>query len=684
MATIARFVSSIPPDTLADGFARTETGRWGMLDGASPSMRPWWGFDTGAGSNYSVSAGTGRISVSTVGTPYVMLVSTRMQNFDQRVTITVPVVATGGPIYLGLYGPYISTSQHYKAELVFNTNSTVDLRIRKLDPSASNLVSASTGLTYTAGDRFTLRYQLEGSTWRAKAWPATDPEPDLWTVTATETPVLSFGRIGVSAVTDGATTNPLPLLIQFDDYSATPAPAVRLDLTGCDPWSVVSPGTDLSPPRLRRAAASTMLRDGATYPASAYDDRRITLRLALKTDTTDDSAAALQDLAREVDRPTNILQWQWNGMSEPVYFRTIRSDLTKINEYPGVPCGSVRTIDVDLLAEPFAYGAQQILPTVTVTNDPAAASNAQKFDITADQVLGDVDTQATVRFNASAVDGQQTLLAVRRRSLDGALYALQMETGNNQTDTAGQPNDPVMSGSVGNNYKRTTFATDTTLVNRVTFAQFPGPDQSSAYRGKYRVLLRYRKSVAGDTIQVRLMWAGFSTADAIVGDTVTLAATTDRRYTDLGVVSLPPGADPVEEGQSGLLWPASGVPLALQAARVSGSGTLDTDVMVFVPADDRQVFNTWPTPMTGYAVVDGVDEMAYEQSTDLAGTGPGPIGDALGVPAIGAFPMLSPAVVNRVFVLPNVGTTGPQDTLTDTVDVNVDYWPRFLYVRPPS
>lgn len=683
MATIARFVGSIPPDTLADGFDRTETGQWGLLDGASPSMRPRWGFDTGAGSNYAVSGGTGRISISAVNAIYVMLVSTRMQNFDQRVTITIPVVATGGPIYLGLYGPYISTSQHYKAELVFNTDSTVDVRIRKLNPTGSNLVSAPTGLTYVAGDRFTLRYQLEGSTWRAKVWRSTDPEPEAWTVTAVEVPVLSFGRIGVSAIGDSATTNPLPLLIEFDDFSATPAPAVRLDLMGCDPWSVVSPGTDLSPPRLRRAAASTMLRDGATYPASAYDDRRITLRLALKADTTDDSAAALQDLAREVDKPTNILQWQWTGMSEPVYFRTIRSDLTKITEYPAVPCGSLRTIDVDLLAEPFAYGAQQILPTATVTNDPAAASNAQKFDITADQVLGDVDTQAIVRFNAPAVDGQQTLLAVRRRSLVGALYELQLEIGNNQTDTTGQPNDPVMSGA-GINYKRTTFATNTTLVNRVTWAQFPTPDQSSAYRGKYRVLLRYRKSVAGDTIQVRLMWAGLSTADAIVGDTVTLAATTDRRYADLGVVSLPPGADPVEEGQSGLLWPASGVPLALQAARPSGSGNLDMDVLVFVPADDRQVFNTWPTPMTGYAVVDGVDEMAYEQSTDIAGTGPGPIGDALGVPAIGTFPMLSPGVDNRMFVLPNVGTTGGQDTLTDTVDVNVDYWPRFLYVRPPA
>ena len=183
------------------------------------------------------------------------------------------------------------------------------------------------------------------------------------------------------------------------------------------------------------------------------------------------------------------------------------------------------------------------------------------------------------------------------------------------------------------------------------------------------------------------------TAAASLGEPVA-----DRRMDGVPVVSVTTARSQSSSASSpqaisakaptGALQPASSVASRLRsavtAARVSGSGTLDTDVMVFVPADDRQVFNTWPTPMTGYAVVDGVDEMAYEQSTDLAGTGPGPIGDALGVPAIGAFPMLSPAVVNRMFVLPNVGTTGPQDTLTDTVDVNVDYWPRFLYVRPPS
>lgn len=676
------FVDSIPPDALADGFDRTEASGWGVLDGATASMRPRWGFDTGAGSNYVVASGTGRISMSAIGTAYVMLVSTRVIEFDQTVTITVPAVATGGPIYLSLYGLYVTTDQNYKAELVFGTAGTVDIRIRKTITTASNLASASTGLTYASADRFKLRFQYtSGSTWRAKVWPVADPEPAAWAVTGTDTPTLGFGRCGVSAVADATNTNTLPLLCEFDDYTCTPSPAVRLDLMGRAPWDVLYEGTDMSPPPLRRAVASTLLRDGAVYPASAYDDRVLRLRLAMHADTPDEAADATLALAREVDRPTNFLRWQPTDLTHPVYFRTIRSDITRITEHPGTP-GSFRIVEVELLAEPFAIGSQQILAPVAVGNDPASGSNRQSFDLTG--ILGDVDTPVTLRFDAADIDGQQSLIAVRRRSLDGLFYQLQLEDGTNQTDTTEPGNDAAMSGSA-NNYTRTTFATNAAMVNRVTYSQFPSsPFLTTAYRGKYRVWLRYRKSVAGDVIRARLMWAGFSTSDAIVGQTVTLASTTDRRYADLGVVSLPSGADPRTEGYSGLLWPASGASLAVQAERVSGSGNLDMDVLVFVPCDDRACYVSWPSSLTGYGVLDGVKEMAYEQSTDTPGTGPGPIGDSLGIPVAGTFPMLSPGVTNRIYVLPNIGTTGSQDSITDSVDVTAVYWPRYLYVRPPS
>lgn len=675
MADIVRFVDSIPPDVLADGFGHPGTGGWGALDGATPSMRPRWGVDSGNAPAFSVLAGTGRVSMTTLGVLHAVLVSARMVEFDQTVTVGMPTVATGGPIYLGLYGLYVDTASNYKAELVLNPGGVLDIRIRRADSGTTTLSTATVGL-YSAGQQYKIRFQRVGSTWRAKVWLAAAAQPAAWATTAVDTPRFAFGRVGCSAILDAANTNATPVLVQFDDYSCIPAPSVRLDLSDNAPWRVLHEGADLSPPPLRRAIAQTLLRDGAVYPASAYDDRVLQLRFGMYGLAADDGAAAMLALAREVDRPTNVLMWQPEGMSYPIFFRTIRSELSHVEELSGP---GDRVVSVQLLAEPFGYGAQQILPSTIVGNDPNGAG--QQFDLTG--VLGDVDTPVVLRLDAAAVAGRQTLIATRRRSLDGIAYELQAESGVTQTDATKPGNDAVMSGT-GSNYVRVSFATDITLANRINFTQYPVGSPTTAYRGRYRAFLRYRKSVAGDVIRVRLRWGGFNASDSIQGQIVTLAASTERRYADLGVVSLPPGTDPMREGYSGLLWPASGVAAALQAERLSGAGTLDLDALVFVPADERSCYVSWPAALTGYGVVDGIAEMAYEQSTDSAGTGPGPIGDALAIPVIGLFPTLSPGVTNRVYALQNIGITGAQDAIGDSVEVNATYWPRYLYVRPPS
>lgn len=679
--SILQFVDSIPPSRLADGFDRTVLpGGWGPMDGASPSMRPLWGFEGGTGPAYQVTGGKGRIDVSAVNTIYSMLAGVRLVEFDATITVTMPVVATGAPIYVALTGPYVTPTDNYKAELVFGTGGALSVRIRRT-ASGTDLATVAVG-SYTAGSSWTVRFQrTAGSTWQAKVWAAGGAEPATWTATAVDQPMFAFGRIGVSVLAGVGNTNssPSPVQVQFDNFACTPAPGVRLDLNNEAPWAVPYEGFNASPPGLRRAAAATLLRDGSVYPASAYDDRTVRVRLELHTADPVDAVTQTQALAAEVDRPTNILRWQPDGATQPVYLNTIRSPMGRVTEVPGG--GHLRLFDVELLAEPFALGAQQILAPIVISNDPlVGGTNPQYATIPAAQVLGDVDTPAVLRFNAPAVTGRQSLVAMRSRNLNGTIHSLQVEDGSNQTDATEPGNDGTMSGPL-NNYVRVSFTTNQAMTNRVTFPSFPiAGFTSSAYRGTYRVFMRYRKSVAGDVIRARLLWGGVSIPGAIVGSTVALAQSTDRRYADLGLVSLPAGADPETDGYSGLLWPASGVPLAIQAERASGSGNLDLDVLVFVPADERLCLVSWPD-LTGLGVVDGIREMAYEQSWDDAGAGPGPIGDALGIPTVGLFPGLAARTDNRVYVMPNVGATGTQDAISDPVTVYATYWPRYLYAR---
>lgn len=139
----------------------------------------------------------------------------------------------------------------------------------------------------------------------------------------------------------------LPYLVRFVDRIAA-SPTVRLDIMRV--WSV-RPESDLSPPPRRRAIAGTLLADGQIVPAAAWDNRTIRLELRLRSGVDENvAAAALQQLARELDRPGNVLLWQ-PGTSNPVFFRTLRAEFGAVRWNP-----LDKTAQVLIPAEPFGYG----------------------------------------------------------------------------------------------------------------------------------------------------------------------------------------------------------------------------------------------------------------------------------------------------------------------------------------
>lgn len=212
-------------------------------------------------------------------------------------------------------------------------------------------------------------------------------------------------------------------IIQFVD-SISASPTVRLDLNDGTTWGVNYDGTDFSPPPLKTSWANTLLADGERLAAAAYANRTITLALDL-IGTVEDQASELQTLWRELNRATNFLKWHPTGASNPVFFRTIRSSNTKVTDYPS---GSIRSVQVTIDAEPFAYGVKVQLPEVTVVNDTAPPSNigtGMYFDVTSPQgdvetplylsVLNDTSTSSGLVRTASA-GPPLSLVAVRRRN----------------------------------------------------------------------------------------------------------------------------------------------------------------------------------------------------------------------------------------------------------------------------
>nr|MDT0660869.1 carbohydrate binding domain-containing protein [Micromonospora sp. DSM 115978] len=142
------------------------------------------------------------------------------------------------------------------------------------------------------------------------------------------------------------------------------SPTVRLDLNDKITFQALE-GTEFGMPGLRRAVASTLLADGERYPAAAYDNRLITLVVRILADDLDEAAAALQALSRELDRPSNILQYR-PDITDPVYFRTLRATFSQVQ---WDPVARVATCLVP--AEPFALGLREDLDPISVFNDPA-------------------------------------------------------------------------------------------------------------------------------------------------------------------------------------------------------------------------------------------------------------------------------------------------------------------------
>jgi hypothetical protein len=462
--------------------------------------------------------------------------------------------------------------------------------------------------------------------------------------------------------------------LKFVDSIAS-SPTTRLDLNDRTTWRLHTEGTRFSPPPLDQAVASTLLADGAVIPASAYGLRTIQLMLSVNAASADATATQLQTFYRELNRPGNFLRWQ-QETTNPVFFRTFRTSADEVQDLGKID-GTRKLLSVAFLAEPFAYGLLETpVSGVTVSTDPAAGSNGCFVDVTG--VKGDVESPALIKWPGAVVlASRKPLTAVRRRGTPSATpFPFQAEAMTQGTDTTTQANDANFSGS-GNNYSRCTFTT-ATLVTRLTLSDLG--TASVDLRGTYRVFMRYRKNTGTDTINMHLRWG--TSANPINNDSVAaVGSSSSFRMADLGLVSIPYGNDPVHDFRSGVeLVVDDDTRFLLLAERTAGTGTIDFDFLLFVPADDRLAIVNWRESQGNedHWWFDADSNSAHPRNTsDQVTIAPSP-------EIAGGFPMLTPNQTNRIFVLHEAGDLTNYAIATTVSPVSVAYYPRYLTVRPAS
>lgn len=447
----------------------------------------------------------------------------------------------------------------------------------------------------------------------------------------------------------------MPATIQFVD-SVAPSPTVRLDVNDGSTWFC----TDFSapPPRLRRSESANAMRDGGIVGASSYENRTLTLELTLVNASTEDAAATeIQKLWRELDRSTNWLRYQREGMSKPVFFRLFRSDASDLEELWTTPIA--RNITLELLAEPFALGLRETSGPFTVPNDPMTI-DATRFTILAANSLGDVPAPLVATTSTTALG------LVLAAGLSVSYSAEQAALGTDTTNPGGAA-DAAMSGVGSTNFRRTSFATNTTMVARL---------DTATVAGTYRVFVYLRRSDATSVFNVRGRPSTFSTVPP--GPTVKLPLTTQRRLVDLGTMTF--GVPGRLTGYGSTENSGTAARLRIEAERVSGSGAIDWDHFLLVPADRQLLIAKSSSTTPQCHTVDGVTETAFSHAAGDPVTGAGTIGAVDQV--AGGFPMVNPGVANIYTFLYQAGDES--NTVSSSTTVAASYWPRYLHVRPVS
>jgi PKD repeat protein len=206
-----------------DAFERTTSTGWGSAD-----VGGGWTL-TGSSTSFSVSGGTGRVVAPSAGTGRAAtLRAVSASSVDALVVAALDKAPTGSGSDLLLTGRFVSTGNEYRTQAKILANGTVRLSVRRILGGADTALAQVDvpGLTYAAGDRLTIRMQVEGSgptALRARVWRVGETEPSAWHVQASDSSstLQVAGGVGVGTYLSGSTTN-APTTATFDDLAVTP------------------------------------------------------------------------------------------------------------------------------------------------------------------------------------------------------------------------------------------------------------------------------------------------------------------------------------------------------------------------------------------------------------------------------------------------------------------------------
>jgi PKD repeat protein len=195
---------------IRDEFERQVTGGWGQAD-----VGGQWSLSGGAASAASVASGEGRLTLAPGSTRILTLPSTAVRQSQSELVFSVGASPATGGSYVGIM-PRQTSSANYLVQSWLRADGSVWLVAQR--GSTVLATQPLAGLTYAAGDQFTLKVEATGvdsTQLRAKLWKAGAAEPPNWQLTAVDNaPDMQVdGTFGVRASRMSSATSSVTIAI---------------------------------------------------------------------------------------------------------------------------------------------------------------------------------------------------------------------------------------------------------------------------------------------------------------------------------------------------------------------------------------------------------------------------------------------------------------------------------------
>lgn len=257
--------------SFVDAFTRTSSSTWGSVDA---SLGKTW-THSGTATDWTTDGSKASVVIPAANTAQVGVAGNGGgKDVDITTTIIPVAVATGARFIGGLRARLIDSSNYLSGTISWDLSGAMRMNISSVVAGVVTTLATLNPIpsaTYTAGQRWKIRFQVDGQAVRCKTWPEADPEPATWTLTAEDTTATGTDvGVYVARVTGNTNSGSTPIL-HFDDFDAVP-----LEFTG----SVVAwplrwnkAATNSWAP-IRAAGILSRIRQG-TYPVQSPVRRQL-------------------------------------------------------------------------------------------------------------------------------------------------------------------------------------------------------------------------------------------------------------------------------------------------------------------------------------------------------------------------------------------------------------------------